>query len=155
MSGEWLVFRVADQRYALPLAAVERVSRAVAVTALADAPAVVLGIVDWQGELLPVIDLRRRLAGDVGRRLQLDDELILTQSARRRLVLAVDEVAGLAPVAPAVALSALLPGAHPIAGVVAQADGLLLIQDLDRVLALDDAAALDAAWSAQIGEGGR
>ena len=55
-----VVFALDDRRIALPLAAVERVVRAVEVTPLPKAPAVVLGAVNVQGNLVPVFHLRRR-----------------------------------------------------------------------------------------------
>ncbi|MCX5971623.1 MAG: chemotaxis protein CheW [Coprothermobacterota bacterium] len=53
-----LVFSIGDRRCALSLAEVERVVRAAAVTPLPHLPETVLGMIDIQGEVLPIIDLR-------------------------------------------------------------------------------------------------
>lgn len=58
--SQLVVFRLDAQRFALPLTAVERVVRAVAVTLLPDAPAIVLGAIDVHGRVLPVLNVRRR-----------------------------------------------------------------------------------------------
>ena len=55
-----VVFSLDDQRYALPLARVHRCIRVVAITPLPEAPAIVLGIIDLGGAVIPVINIRRR-----------------------------------------------------------------------------------------------
>ncbi len=54
-----LVVSVHTQHYALPLEVVDRVTWAVAITAVPDYPDEVLGVVNVQGNVLPVISLRR------------------------------------------------------------------------------------------------
>lgn len=90
---ELVVWRLGAQRYALPLAMVERVLPAAEVTPLPDAPAVVTGILNVQGRIVPVVDLRRRL-GQPQRELQLADQIVLARTARRVLAFAVDSVQG-------------------------------------------------------------
>lgn len=55
-----VVFRLDERRYALPLSVVERVIRAVEVTPLPKAPPIVLGAIDVQGRVVPVLNVRRR-----------------------------------------------------------------------------------------------
>ena len=57
---EVLLFTLEGQRYALPLEDVRELVRAVRLTPLPRAPAVVEGLLNLRGELLPVLDLRRR-----------------------------------------------------------------------------------------------
>ena len=59
-SNHIVVFTLDEQRYALHLLAVERVVRAVEVTALPEAPEIVLGVVNVKGRIVPVINVRRR-----------------------------------------------------------------------------------------------
>ena len=56
-----LLFRLSALLFALPLAEVEEVVRAVAVTPVPDVPETVLGIIDVRGHWRVVVDLRRRL----------------------------------------------------------------------------------------------
>ena len=58
-SVQFVVFRLDKQRYALSLAAVERVVRAAEVTLLPNAPPIVLGAIDVGGRVLPVFNVRR------------------------------------------------------------------------------------------------
>ena len=55
MATHLVAFNLEEQQYALPLRSVRRVIRSVEITALAKAPAIVLGIIDLQGEMVPVI----------------------------------------------------------------------------------------------------
>ena len=89
-----------EQRYALPLAAVERMVRAVELTPWPQTPPKILGAINVQGNVLPVISLRRWLARP-DRELDLDDQLLLVRSGTRRLALLADQVSGVSDYAAA------------------------------------------------------
>src|ERR1043166_579372 len=55
-----VVFLLAEQHYALPLAMVERVLPVVAVSPLPQAPPMTLGMINLHGTVMPVLDLRHR-----------------------------------------------------------------------------------------------
>ena len=55
-----LVFALGDQRCALYLPVVDRVVRMVEITPLPKAPDIVLGVVNVHGEVIPVINVRKR-----------------------------------------------------------------------------------------------
>lgn len=92
-----LVFRLEEQLFAIPVAMVERVVRAVRVTVLPEAPPLILGIINAWAQMVPVFDLRRRL-GVAARPLLAADRMILT-GGELPLCLAVDEVVGVFPFA--------------------------------------------------------
>ena len=81
-----VVFTMDEQRYALQLAAVERVVRMVEVTPLPQAPQIVLGVINAQGRIIPVVDIRRRFRLPA-RDIRLSDHLLIAvrQDARWRL----------------------------------------------------------------------
>ncbi len=54
-------------------------------------PAIVLGVIDWRGTILPVLSMRRRLHLPETP-ICLDDRLIIARSSRRRLALLVEEI---------------------------------------------------------------
>ncbi len=56
----YIVFTLDEQRYALHLSAVERVICVVEITPLPKAPEIVLGIINVGGQIIPVIDMRKR-----------------------------------------------------------------------------------------------
>jgi len=81
-----VVFTLDEQRYALRLSAVERIVRVVEVPPLPKAPEIVLGIVNVQGRVLPVVNIRRRFRLPE-REAGLRDQLILAlTSLQQRLV---------------------------------------------------------------------
>lgn len=141
-----VVWTLDDQRYALPLTRVERVVRAVEITALPSAPEIVCGILNVQGRVMPVVDIRRRFQLPE-RETALADHLIIARAARRTVAFFVDMVSGVVDISESdvVAADAVVPGLGCIAGVVKLNDGVILIHDLDRFLSLDEEDALDKA----------
>ena len=149
-SAQIVVFELAGQKYALDLSAVRLVVRAVAITPLPQAPDSVVGIINFQGQVVPVFNLRRRFRLPE-REPQLTDHIILARTARQWVALVVDAVDGVAEgvVGATVPMEAVVPGTEYVAGVVKQPDGLVLIHDLNSFLSLDEdqtlAVALDSA----------
>lgn len=139
--SQLVVWTLDEQRYALPLTAVERVVRAVAVTPLPDAPEVICGVIDFHKQLIPVVNMRRRLRLPP-REVVPTDLLVLAHGANRRVAFFVDAVAG-AIDQPEDTMASGDGGC--IAGITRLAEGIALIQDLDRVLSLDDERVLDLA----------
>ncbi len=143
------VWTLDGQRYALPLSAVDRVLRAVAVTPLPDAPEIISGIVNVHGEVIPVVDLRKRLRLPP-RATALTDLLVLATSATRKIAFFADTVSGMVncPETDIVDATGIVPDGGCVAGVVRMFDGMILIQDLDRFLSLDEARVLEQAMTA-------
>jgi purine-binding chemotaxis protein CheW len=144
--ARFVVFRLDEQRYALPLGAVERIVHAVEVTALPDGPAIVLGVIDMAGRVLPVLDLRGRF-GLPQRAIGPADQLLIAQAGPRTVALVVDEAQGVieCPGSEIVGSAQIVPGLAQIQGVVMLPDGLVLIQDVEQFLSLDEAHVLDEA----------
>ena len=90
-SRHYVVFRIDQQRYALPLDHVSRAVRMVAVTPIPDAPNSMLGMIVMAGQMLPVIDLRR-LFGQAGNIPDLQDVLLIVQIQDQTVAVIVDEV---------------------------------------------------------------
>lgn len=146
-----VVFCVAEQRYALPLSAVERIVRAAEVTPLPKAPPVVIGALDVGGRVLPVLNLRRRL-GLPESAINPAHQFLIARTARREVVLVIDEAVGMleTPSGGMVAAAQIAPGLGQISGVVRLPDGLVLIHDLEEFLSLDEERALDEALSEEV-----
>lgn len=141
-----VVFLLDEQRYAVPLSAVERVVPMVAVSPLPKSPAIALGVINFHGTVIPVLDIRRRF-GVAPHDYDISAHLVVARTSRRTLAMPVDEVLGVSEVeAEAVASpDAILPGIDHVAGIVALADGLLFIHDLDAFLSLDEEQRLTEA----------
>ena len=133
---------------ALPLDRVARAVRAVAATPLPQAPEIVCGVVNVQGRIVPVINLRRRF-GLAERETGLDDQLLIAHSATRMLAMIVDAVVGVIECDEKdfVAVDSVVAGTRHLTGIVKSPDGMVLIHDLDSFLSLEEERALDAALS--------
>lgn len=146
---EYVVLDFDALRIALRLSVVERVVRAVYVTPLPGAPAIVSGVVNVQGHVIPVVNMRRRFRLPQ-REMALTDRLVIAHTAPRAVALVADSVDGVLehPGPDRVDAETILPGLEYVDGVVKLDDGLILIHDLDRFLSLDEADALDQAMAA-------
>lgn len=141
-----VVFSLDDQRYALALACVQRAISVVAITPLPEAPAIVLGMIDLGGVIIPVINIRRRF-NHSPRDVRLSDHLIIATTGKRMVALLVDETRGVIQASPEsyAAAGTILPGLRLVDGAVKLKDGLILIHDLDRLLSLEEETAIDRA----------
>ena len=144
-----VIFTLDDQRYTLPLPEVERIVPAVYITPLPKAPDIVIGLITVQGQVMPVINLRRRFRLPE-RPIEPEDQFIIVHTPRRIVALSVDTVSGVMtiPAQETVHRSEILPTMAYVSGVVQHKDGMLLIHDLEACLSLDEERALDIALQA-------
>lgn len=145
-----LVFELDSLRLGLPLAAVERVEHACEVTPLPGAPAPVPGVINLQGRIAAVVDLRRRL-GLVPRAVIPSDAFIVLQLPRHLFALIADEVEGVHEVdrEDVVPADSLVGGLAKVQGLVKTPQGLLLIENPQQFLDVQDMRALDDALDAR------
>jgi len=141
-----VVFRLDGQRYALPLAVVRRIVRAVEVTPLPGAPPIVLGAINVAGSILPVLNLRRRFLLPE-RTIGLDDQFLLAQSPGRAVALVIDEAHGVidCELSDVVGADRIVHGLEQFQGVIKLEDGLVLIHALEKFLSLDETRGLNQA----------
>jgi purine-binding chemotaxis protein CheW len=146
LSSQYVVFTLDAQRYTLSLAHVERVIPAAYITPLPQAPAIIMGVINVQGHIIPVVNLRKRFRL-AERELELTDQFIVGKTPRRTVALVVDTVLGVTdfPAHEITSGTHIVPGLGPIAGVIKTTDDVLLIHDLDSCLSLDEEHALDGA----------
>lgn len=146
MTNQYVVFLVDGQRYALFLAAVERIVRAVEVTPLPDAPAIVLGAINVEGEILPVFSFRRKFLLSE-REIGPNDQLLIARTSHRKVALVIDEAQDVIvrKRSEIIALDTVTPGLEQFQGLIKLDDGLVLIYDLDTFLSLDEVHMLEAA----------
>jgi purine-binding chemotaxis protein CheW len=141
-----VVFTLNDQRYAVSLAVTERIVRMVHITPMPHTPEIVLGVINVQGGIIPVIDIRKRFRLPA-RELQLSDQILIARTSKRRVALVVDAVSEVVTLSAqeVVMGETILARLDYVAGVVKRPDGLVLIHDLDRFLSLEEAQALHGA----------
>lgn len=139
--------------YALPLDAVERVVPAAALTPLPGAPAIVLGLLDFEGRIVPVVDVRARFRLP-GREMGIDDCIIIAATARRTLGILVDAPGEVIDIVEADIDrgTGVLLGSEYIEGIVRLDVGLVLIHDLESFLSLDEEKSIVGAMAEMDGK---
>lgn len=146
VDSRWLLAFSIGRQYALRLAAVERVERAVEITPLPKCPNIVLGVINVHENILPVVNVRRRFRLP-DRNIEPSDRMIIAVTPRRRVVLLVDSVIGVVKrtADDITAAEAIAPQIEYIDGVAKLDDDLLFIHDLDSFLSLDEEENLNLA----------
>jgi purine-binding chemotaxis protein CheW len=132
----FVVFRLHEGSYGLPLENVSEVVRMVAITSVPRAPEWLLGVINVRGRVVPIIDLRLRL-GLSPRTAELNTPVIVVQVKGRIVGLVVDrteEVISLPPEA-ITPPDDLTVRARPVQAVANRNGELILILDLPRVVA--------------------
>jgi purine-binding chemotaxis protein CheW len=151
-SNQILLFTLDEPRYALRLSAVERVIQAVEITPLPKAPKDVLGVINVQGQIISVIDIRPRLGLPPRGDINLGDHFILVRTPRQRMVLVADTVTDVRRLTENefVAAENALTTAQYIHGMVKLEEGLILFCDLDQFLDPDEEQKLEDALKEQV-----
>ncbi len=123
--GEALVvFTLAGQRYALPLAQVQRSMLSTAVNRLTGSHEVVRGSINLGNRIIPVLDLRVRFE-QPPRDVRLFEHILVVSTGRRTVALLVDEARGIREATTC----------RGTGGATTRfEDGLILIHDLEAVL---------------------
>lgn len=148
-----VVFVLGQQRFAVSVAHVLRVVAVAQWTPVAGAPDVVLGILDFHGEVIPVLDPGQRLAGS-SQTVSLADQLVIVRTHRRTMALLVNETLGVierdasavCPLAPMELDSGRFEGATTLD------EGLVLIHDIEKFLSPHEARALEQALERSHGD---
>jgi purine-binding chemotaxis protein CheW len=135
MLHQLVAFTLNRQPYALRLASVWQVLRMVEVTPLPKAPEIVLGVLSLHGVVVPVLSMRRRV-GLTEVEASLTDQLIVADTASRRVALVVDAVTGVVErtTEEIIKVERVVPGAEYIDGITKLEEGLLYIHNLDLFL---------------------
>ncbi len=144
MLNQLVAFILGERQYALPLTTVQRVVRMVEVTPLPKAPAVVLGVIDFQGNIIPVMSMRKRF-GLPEPETSLSDQLIVAETATRSVALVVNSVTGVVErtVEEVTEAEKIAPGLQYVEGITRLEDGILFIHNLEHFLSKREGEQLD------------
>jgi purine-binding chemotaxis protein CheW len=152
--NQLVAFILNDQRYALPLTTVQRVVRMVEIVPLPKAPEIVLGVIDLQGKVIPVVSMRKRF-GLAEPETSLSDQLIVANMATRTVALVVNSITGVVerPAEEITEAEKIVPGVQYVEGITRLKDGLLFIHNLDRFLSQKEDQQLDGLLAQGAGKG--
>jgi len=146
---EVLVFEVGGQLYGLAASNVREIVRATAIVPLPRAPAIVEGVINVRGRIIPVLDIRQRFR-IAPKKLSPSDHFVLAFAAEYVVALRVDRVVELqrfraSDIAEA---KTVLPYSEYVAGVAKLSSGLVLLHDVRTFLSQGEAASLEAPLAA-------
>ena len=145
-----LTFELDSRRHGFRVEQVVQVVQMVEISPLPGAPAVIEGVVNVRGSIVPVFDLRSRL-GLPARAIDPAQHLVILASGTRSSAVRVDSAEDFVSIPDSdIAVSIADSGigaASPrhVAGIAATADGTTIIYDLAAFLSQSEAEALDDA----------
>jgi purine-binding chemotaxis protein CheW len=148
-------FFLAKEEYGVDVKQVQEIRRVAEITSVPRAPEFVRGVINLRGRILPVLDLRRRLAlGEVV--VDRDSRIVVVRVKDRLLGLLVDGASQVLKV-PVSQIEAapeevVQKGGDYIRGVAKLADRLIILVDLERLLASELLAAGAAPTGARAAE---
>lgn len=143
--NRYVMFHLDDQKFALRLFDVEKAVRAVEITPLPKAPEIVLGVVNMQGRVIPVINIRKRFSLPE-RNLDLTDQFIVMQTTERTLALVADAVSSVftCPEQAVIPAENIFPGIEYVEAVVKHEDGIIHVLNPDQFLSFAEDKTLAA-----------
>jgi len=156
LANKLVTFRLGEDRFAADVHAVERVLRYTTPTSVPDMPDYIEGVMDYQGRVVPLVNLRRRFELPV----------VATNSETRTLILnvsgewigvVVDSVSEVTPfdpakVAPPPKLFRGLAGEY-LKGIVRHGDKLVIYLDVEELLSTTERIALQTAGTEALANG--
>jgi purine-binding chemotaxis protein CheW len=144
---ELLVVTLDADSFAISVEDVREVLRAAQPTALANAPAIVEGVLNVRGELVPLLSIRSRL-GRRPREMRAADYIVVARASGRVIAFAVDSVVELRRI-PAGDITEAAGTSH-VKGVARLPDGAMVIHDLAALLDADELFGLERALSGKV-----
>jgi purine-binding chemotaxis protein CheW len=142
-----VVFQLGAEFYGVEIARVHEIIRLQAVTRVPRAPAFVEGVINLRGKVIPVVDLRRRFGLPTADHTRAS-RIVVVEIGDQVVGVVVDGVSEVlrvngATVEPPSPVVAGIDSEY-IHGIAKLDDRLVILLDLDRVLALADRRALEA-----------
>jgi len=145
MPDELLIFCIEGSRYAIHLKDVERVVRAVEIMPLPEGPDIVTGVINVHGQVIPILNIRRKFRLQE-RVIDPDDNIVIVKGSKWTVAFAVDSVEGIITrkqeeIIPA---ESILPDMQYTEGVVKIHDNIVFLHDIDKALSLEEKDKLEA-----------
>jgi purine-binding chemotaxis protein CheW len=149
--GPVLAFNVLDQRYALPVKNIFQIIDMVEITRLPAAPRIIIGVIDFHGQVIPVVDMRRRLKLP-SQPYQLHTPILITQLEERTVGIVVDQVSEVVELSPhqieapsRIFTEEMALQVHHLNGIARLSDGLVLLLEPTTFLSAEEEESLEEA----------
>ena len=131
-----VIFRLAQEEYGLPITKVQEINRLVPITKLPQTPPFMEGIINLRGQIIPVIDLRKRFTLAISE-YNDDSRIIIVEINGETVGVIVDAVAEVIRIAAADVEPpppSFILDAKYIQGVGKLEGRLLILLEIDQVL---------------------
>ena len=150
-----VVFQLGAELYGVEIGRVHEIIRLQSVTRVPGAPAFVEGVINLRGRVIPVVDLRRRFGLPLAEHTRAS-RIVIVELGEHVIGMVVDGVsevlrvntAAIEPPSPVVAGV----DADCLSGIAKVGEQLIILLDLDRVLAREAGAAGGAPFASLAGE---
>jgi purine-binding chemotaxis protein CheW len=154
---QYLSFALGDEEYGLEILRVQEIKGYMGITPIPNSPPHVRGVMNLRGTVIPVVDLRRKFGMEPQEYTRFTVIIVVT-AATRTIGLIVDAVSDVLDVRsdqmrPAPDLGAQVD-IRFIAGMLSNGDRLVVLLDVDRLLAGDGLAAAEDSVPAATGAAG-
>jgi len=155
-ANKLVTFRLGDDLFAADIFAVERVLRHTMATSVPDMPEYIEGVIDYQGRVVPIVNLRRRFEmADL--EVRNETRILILHSGGEWIGVVVDAVTAVtafdpATVAPPPKLFRGLAGEY-LKGIVRMGEKLVIFLDVERLLSSTERIALDRAGMEALANG--
>lgn len=143
--SRYVVFKLDEHFFALPVGIVERIVRTVYITPVPGSPDHILGIINVQGRPVPVFSMRK-IFGLPTREIRLTDQLIFVRTLKHTVSFVADMVTGVVSRhgRNKVQAGQIFPGLEKIVeGLVFCEDGIILIYDPEKLFTLENMVKID------------
>ena len=155
-SDKLVAFRLGDDHFAADVHAVERVLRYAQPTFVPDMPDYIEGVMDYQGRVVPVVNLRRRLEMPA-MEIRSETRILILNVTGEWIGVVVDSVTEVAPfdpsaVSPPPKLFRGLAGEY-LKGIVRRGDRLVIYLDVAELLSTTERIALQDAGAEALSNG--
>jgi purine-binding chemotaxis protein CheW len=144
-----LVFTLDELACALNVSSVVRVIRAMEISKLPKAPEIIKGTINFQGQVIPVVDIRKRF-GHLRRETAAKDRIIIADTGKRKVAFFADSVSNMKELENqgSKGSSKSLSSTEHKKVISRVSNEMLLIHDLKNFLSLDEEKVLEEALEA-------
>jgi len=143
---QFVSFTLANEEYGIPILRVQEIIRHSEPTRVPRTPDFVEGVLNLRGQVIPVIDLRRRFGLPAGERNR-DTRIIVVEAGNQTIGMVVDGVSAVVPIGRRQIEPPPPMGAQVrtdfIVGMGKVEDRLIILLDIDRILTAPEKSAID------------
>lgn len=145
--AQFITFQLEGSCFGVPIEQVLRIEKFRPATRVPNAPPFLEGVTNVHGDIIPVLDLQKRLKVGPGVPHQEKARIIIVEAAGQKVGMIVDDVTGierlpLAAIEPPPSMIADINGVF-LAGIVHREEKMLILLDLARVLTLSELEELE------------